>query len=124
MKDGGFDCVVGNPPYGATYKTQEKQYLDLNYDVSEGNYESFAFFLEKSIGLFNNRGLLGFIIPDTWFSNKIRNQTKKKSILEKWLHSGVADFKSTRFERSKVDVCTMIFSKIKIRDDISIVIFG
>lgn len=122
FKVGGFDAVIGNPPYGATFGKAEKQYLDIAYSVAEGNYESFAFFLEKGACLLGKKGLLGYIIPDTWFS--IKSAVKlRKYILEKGYIQDLQILNEHVFERAKVDVCTMIWSKIAINKTIAVTIF-
>lgn len=119
---GGFDAVIGNPPYGATFGKSEKQYLDSAYSVAEGNYESFAFFLEKGAGLLGKKGLLGFIIPDTWFS--IKSAAKlRKYVLEKGFIQDLQILNEHVFERAKVDVCTMIWSKMLFKKTIDVTIF-
>jgi len=66
MKNGGFDAVIGNPPWGATLLEGEKQYLSNKYDGFLGNFDSYLFFIEKTIQVAKNKALLSFITPDTW----------------------------------------------------------
>jgi len=62
---GGFDIVIGNPPYGETIK-ENKEYFKTYYSCTEGKYEIYKYFIEKSLTLINEKGNLSFITPDTW----------------------------------------------------------
>ncbi|MGA2298699.1 MAG: TaqI-like C-terminal specificity domain-containing protein, partial [FCB group bacterium] len=57
---GGFDCVIGNPPWGADFLV-DKNYFIKNY--KNLSPDSAAFFLEKAIRL--SKELTAFIVPKT-----------------------------------------------------------
>jgi hypothetical protein len=122
MKAGGFDAVIGNPPYGAFFAMAEKKYLDVAYSISEGNYDSFTFFMEKAISLLNYKGLLGFIIPDTWFATKSSSRLRKHILDSGFIHE-MQILNQNVFRKGKVDVCTLIYSKGVSRDHILIHIY-
>jgi hypothetical protein len=67
MAQGGFDVVIGNPPWGSSldYATQ---YLSTKYVNQSGEAESHLFFIEKGVKLINNKGQLGYITPNTWLA--------------------------------------------------------
>jgi len=52
MKRGGFDCVIGNPPYGMVSERGEKVYFEKWYETHEGRYDKYELFLERGIKLF------------------------------------------------------------------------
>ena len=68
MDNGGFDVIIGNPPYVFAREKVEnndkKYYLD-NYVSAEYQVNTFVLFIEKSIKLLAERGYLGLIIPNT-----------------------------------------------------------
>lgn len=68
MKSGGFDAVIGNPPYGAMFSDHEVEYLRLNYDTPANSLDSFLMFTEKSAELLRDGAYLGYIIPSGWVS--------------------------------------------------------
>jgi len=76
---GGFDCIIGNPPWGATFKEYEKIYLSRKYFSFQGNYESILFFIDKSCSLLKKEGLLSFITPDSWI--KVPQSSNLRKIL-------------------------------------------
>ena len=69
---GGFDAVIGNPPYIQSRSNQfssiEKKYYDTRYRVSGVQVNTYTIFVEKAISIVRNEGLLGFIIPNYWLS--------------------------------------------------------
>jgi type I restriction-modification system DNA methylase subunit len=68
MNAGGFDAVIGNPPYGASFSTDDKTYLSNHFDSIVGKYDSYGFFMEKGLLLLRAAGMLGFITPHTWLT--------------------------------------------------------
>jgi hypothetical protein len=85
FKNGGFDTVIGNPPWGADFTVQEQQYLREFYQVAQGsNIDSYAVFIECSLNHLRNSGLLGYITPDT-FLRKDDHLLTRKLLLEKTL---------------------------------------
>ena len=69
MQAGGFDAVIGNPPYIRIQTMQESdaesvEYLNQNYAAAKkGNYDIYVCFVERGIKLINKSGTLGFILP-------------------------------------------------------------
>ena len=61
MSKGGFDVVIGNPPY-VEYKKVRKEYQIRGYATERcGNL--YAFVMERSVALMNPRGRFSFITP-------------------------------------------------------------
>ena len=64
LNDGGFDVVIGNPPY-VEYRTVKKDYTIQNYETeSSGNL--FAYVMERGACLSSDR--VGWIVPISWVS--------------------------------------------------------
>ncbi|HRP02775.1 MAG TPA: N-6 DNA methylase [Candidatus Kapabacteria bacterium] len=61
---GGFDVVVGNPPYGAELTSIEQKYLNQIYDIS--STDTAILFIKKSLQILNQSGKLSFIIPKSF----------------------------------------------------------
>ena len=67
MKEGGFDVVIGNPPYGADLTNAELDYLSINYLTnSKKNYDTYPLFMERANSLLLKGGYFSFIVPDTF----------------------------------------------------------
>ena len=88
MKSGGFDVVIGNPPWGADLN-KYSDYLNKNYLCK--TRDSAAYFTEIFINYSTDR--VGLIIPKTisYYSswNSIRDIIKKKSAIKKILDCGI-----------------------------------
>ena len=66
--EGGFDAVIGNPPYGAFAGESEITYLRAKYRTPANSLDTFLLFVERGHQLLRNGGLLGMIIPSGWVS--------------------------------------------------------
>jgi type I restriction-modification system DNA methylase subunit len=69
---GGFDAVIGNPPYLFITELQEaeKAYFGEKYATCEYRFDVYGLFIELAVErLLRHRGLLSFIIPHTLLSN-------------------------------------------------------
>ena len=67
MKRGGFDAIVGNPPWGIEFSKTEQPYIRDNYDTGRaGTIDSYALFVERALAGLKAEGRLGYIIPDTF----------------------------------------------------------
>ena len=113
--NGGFDIVVGNPPYvSAEYISEiEKTFYEKNYYSAYGRQNLYIIFYEKAINLLKENGNLGFITPYTILKNmyykEIREYIlKNTSILE------IIDFKGiTVFQDAGVDSIILLLKKEK-----------
>jgi type I restriction-modification system DNA methylase subunit len=65
FREGGFDVVIGNPPYGATFNQAEKLFLS-KYRTFKYRFESYVYFYEKGIDILKPGGVLGYITPELW----------------------------------------------------------
>jgi hypothetical protein len=67
MKAGGFDAVIGNPPWGADFSIPEQEYFRTRFRTASGRgVDSYALFIERSLRVLRSDGLLSFITPDTY----------------------------------------------------------
>ncbi len=67
--EGGFDAVIGNPPYVRIqgFPADQIQYLTTHYRSATGNCDLYVSFIERSLNLLNQGGLLGVIAPNKFF---------------------------------------------------------
>jgi len=76
MTAGGFDAVIGNPPYIRVQTLQqwapfEVEFYKQHYTAaSSGNYDIYVVFVEKGLSLLKKDGVLGFILPHKFFNAK------------------------------------------------------
>jgi len=69
MNEGGFDVVLGNPPYVRQERlTAIKPYLEKYYpDTFHGVADLYTYFFEQGLKLLKKEGWLGFISSSTFF---------------------------------------------------------
>jgi len=115
--DGGFDCVIGNPPYVLCQPgTTDEPLLNYYkfYKVASYKIDLFHLFFEKAIMLLADQGMLGFITPNTYLTNKYI-----KPLRQYILHCCDIErlvIHDTVFATASVDVATIILSKQKEKD--------
>ena len=76
---GGFDIVIGNPPYVLISKEIFNKLYAKDFNYQEGKIDLYRLFIEKGIYLCGNNGILSFITPNTFLS--IKNCTKLRQLL-------------------------------------------
>ncbi len=112
FKNGGFDCVIGNPPYGALFQKYETTYLLNKYNLQNYQLDSYFLFIERSFRCLIENGLLGYIIPNTWLLNlttsKIRDYIFKNVSIET-----IINYKTKVFEQAVVDTQIVLFKNHK-----------
>lgn len=74
MKAGGFDAVIGNPPYlgGREWKQEagrEYDYFVSRFPVAEYQFDVYVLFWEMAIRVAAPRAFVSFITPNTWLNN-------------------------------------------------------
>jgi len=69
MQNGGFDVIVGNPPYVNIANMQDKvirNYYQQNYKTVKNKSDLFSIFIERSYFLLKKKGFFSFIFPNSW----------------------------------------------------------
>jgi hypothetical protein len=65
---GGFDVVIGNPPYVRMELIKPfKPYLEKHYVVAADRADLYAYFFEKGVRVLKDGGRLGYISSSTFF---------------------------------------------------------
>ena len=111
MKSGGFDTIIGNPPYGADYTSEDKAYFKQRFDYKKGKPETYIYFLEEGIQLLKVGGLLGMITPNAWLTNYYGLQIRD-IVLRGTDLLDLVDLEPTHvFQRAVVDTVVVILQK-------------
>ena len=106
----GFDIIIGNPPYGATFSTEESSYFRLKYNTSVWRVESYLLFIEQAMKLLKPDGFMGFIIPDTLLNLKF-TQPARELLLRNSQIQEVVGLPSNVFEGATVDTIILLTEK-------------
>jgi hypothetical protein len=66
--NGGFDVVIGNPPYVRMELIKKfKPYLEEHYVVADDRTDLYAYFFEQGVRILKEGGRLGYISSSTFF---------------------------------------------------------
>jgi type I restriction-modification system DNA methylase subunit len=95
MQTGGFDAVIGNPPYirMETFVTL-KEYLRRMYSVYDERTDLYAYIIEASLKLLRDDGIFSMIVSNKFvkanYGRNLRNLVRSGAIIER-----IVDFAGT-----------------------------
>lgn len=99
MANGGFDVIIGNPPYvniSNIKEEEERRYLQQNYTESAiKRFDLYTLFIDLSLSLLKKGGYLSFIIPYPFLSQDYAEVLRKK-ILEKYSISEIINLQQVK----------------------------
>ena len=113
---GGFDVVIGNPPYGDYFNDNEKSFLLKKFPSSfSGTYDMYIIFFEKTLQIIKPKGFLCFITPNTFIDYSqftgLRRVLKTNNNIEQVI--GLTKV----FDDAIVDTAIILISKDKPQSD-------
>lgn len=79
---GGFDIVIGNPPYidSETMMNsgleEQRNWISKTYEYAKGNWDIYIAFFEKGLNLLSPNGWLTYITPDKWISKSFGDKLR------------------------------------------------
>jgi hypothetical protein len=87
MKAGGFDAVIGNPPYVRQELLGDwKSYFQEHYRTYHGVADLYVYFIEKGISLLRDNGYFGIIVANKWmranYGKPLRQWLKQQHLTE------------------------------------------
>jgi len=116
FKQGGFDAVIGNPPYGATLSIMEDNFLRKRYIVASYQLDTYSLFIEKAVLISNTKSLVGLIIPSAWVSSVYDIELREFLLKNIVLDTIVVTPKRT-FKDATVETLILIFRNGGIKGD-------
>ena len=124
---GGFDIVIGNPPYGATLSDKDKAFFKEHYVTAKtikedpkknivgqkGSLNTYTLFIELAYNIGCNDGSISMIVPLSITSSK------SVDVTQKWIFNNCRDFHVSSyavrpqpvFKNAVVDVSIISFIK-------------
>lgn len=79
--NGGFDIVVGNPPYGVNFDDKTKKYLS-KFDNLVPDYEIYIYFISLYKKILKRNGYLSYIFPNTFLSTLFGKKYRENLLKE------------------------------------------
>src|SRR6266545_8205760 len=113
MKDGGFDVIIGNPPYVRiqTLDKAEVEFFNQSFEAATGNYDIYVLFVERALQLLKPGGVMGFILPNK-FMQVDYGAGLRKLLSENQYVEQIVDFKSFQvFEGATTYTCLLFLRK-------------
>lgn len=113
FKQGGFDVVIGNPPYaliGSDRKIEQDYFTSGRYKFNAYKINLYILFLEKGLGLLKHDGILGYIIPKSLVFNTYFDSTRKR-ILKEYCVPKIVEIREKVFEDAEVGDSILFFGQ-------------
>ncbi|NUQ26276.1 MAG: N-6 DNA methylase [Saprospiraceae bacterium] len=117
IKD-GFDLVIGNPPYGISFNKTEIDSFRKSFNVIVGHSEAYYLFTEKGLTFLKNFGILSYITPNAWLSNKYARGLRTFILHNFDLNILINLNKKFVFESAGVEACIFLILKNEPSDKI------
>lgn len=116
--NGGFDIVIGNPPYGANLSEDDKTLYRKLYPETEFKIDTYSLFVLLSFKLLKDKGIMYYIIPNTLLDNYFEESVRKKLLSHKILE--INDLSDKIFENAVVHSMIFGYQKISTNSDYKI----
>lgn len=117
---GGFDIVIGNPPYGAKYSEECKRFYKENYVTAKtitgkqkASLDTFTLFIEHGYNILKRNGNLAYIVPMALTSSDSLTGVHR-ILLEKCDNVYISSYAvrpKPVFERAVVNTSILLFTK-------------
>lgn len=114
FENGGFDVIIGNPPYVSfqNIDDKQKQFLTTYFKSASGKFDLYVVFVECGINLLKNAGYISYIMPNKFLVSNY-GEGVKEIILKKQI-SKIVDFKDRQlFEGATTYPCIIIIHNIQ-----------
>lgn len=108
--NGGFDIVIGNPPYGATLNQKQKEYLTAKYITTEYNYDTYKTFFELGFRILKHNGYLGYITPNTFLTLELGANKLRKFLFDNNIMCKIVEIYNV-FPNAVVEPVITVFRK-------------
>ena len=82
-ENGGFDIVIGNPPYGAKLSEEDKNLYRKVYPEIQFKIDTYSLFVLQALDLQKDNGVCYYIIPNTFLDNYFEEQVRCKLLNNK-----------------------------------------
>ena len=82
FEQGGFDIVIGNPPYGVSIKDDYRKAVVTSWG-NVPDYEIYYYFVVLAAPLLKEKGIMSYIIPNTFLFNTFAKHFREM-LVEKW----------------------------------------
>lgn len=111
FENGGFDIVIGNPPYGANIDDLIDVYEKLYPETSKGYKDIYKYFFNNGLRILKSSGLLSYITPSTYLRQPRYGDVRR--LMLKFNINRILDLGENIFKEAVVPVSISILKKDK-----------
>lgn len=113
FEKGGFDVVIGNPPYvfaREKVSEEDKNYYSQVYESAKYQVNTYIIFMEQSLLLTKKNGIIGLIVPNSWLMT-YSGEALRKILIEKASVDKIVNLYGKSFEDANVETVISIMKK-------------
>jgi type I restriction-modification system DNA methylase subunit len=116
QQKGGFDVVIGNPPYALIKKTVFQQIYAQRFTLLAGKPDLYRAFIERSLNLPHEFGIVCFIVPNTLLAIPSAQRLREFITTRKTIHL-LIDLTVPVFGEAAVNNIIFLFGMQKPKDN-------
>ncbi|HEV8328314.1 MAG TPA: DNA methyltransferase [Nitrospiraceae bacterium] len=102
MSAGGFNAVIGNPPYLYSAGQKFSDYLTKNYQLCQYQTDYYVYFIERALQLARKQGKVSFIVSDSWLNSGYFSTMRNHLLSEQHIDL-ITVFDYPVFERATIE---------------------
>ena len=107
---GGFDAVIGNPPYGSLLSDSEREYVSSRNDCFGVYPDSYVAFLDAGVKLLRQGGHLGMIIPSAILGGPMYTKIRRSLLARaRWTYTVMLPYDV--FRDAYIDTCIVCLQR-------------
>ena len=113
FEKGGFDVVIGNPPYvfaREKVSEEDKAYYSQVYESAKYQVNTYIIFMEQSLLLAKKDGIIGLIVPNSWLMT-YSGEALRKIFIERASVDKIVNLYGKSFEDANVETVISIMKK-------------
>ncbi len=110
MAAGGFNSIIGNPPYLYSAGQEFTKYFEKKYKLSQYQTDYYVYFIERSLSLLAKRALFSYIVSDSWLNSGTFSELRNH-LLQKHKLKGIAVFDYPVFKKVTLENSIFILEK-------------
>lgn len=128
MSKGGFDIVLGNPPYIDSEEMtksmpQVREFCRKHYSSAKGNWDMYIPFIEKGLKILKTNGIMCYIVPNKLIGSNYSQQIR--SMLSQYTILSFRDYSEIKvFDDANVYPVIFSLKKSKTKSPVSIQLFN